>query len=72
MRTLALTCSLVVVLAAALVLQSGCSSLTQTQAEHLHVYDRDVYHDIYLLPDDVDTFFMLDRPTRLSRWLVTY
>ncbi len=71
MRSLAFLCSLLVVLAAALVLQSGCS-LTQTQAEHMHVYDRDVYHDVYLMPDDIDTMFMLDRPTRLSRWLVTY
>ncbi|MBN1341392.1 MAG: hypothetical protein JXQ73_01865 [Phycisphaerae bacterium] len=71
MRTVALTSSLLVVLLMILAVQAGCT-LTQTQSEHAHLYDRDAYHDIYLIPDDIDTFWMLDRPTRLSRWLINY
>lgn len=71
MKRIAVTGSLLVVMVVLVALQPGCS-LTQTASEHMHTYDRDVYHDVRLIPDDWDMFWMLDRPTRLSRWLITY
>jgi len=71
MRNGILMGALIVVLVALVAVQPGCS-LTQTQSEHAHLYDRDVYHDVGMIPDDVDLLLMLDRPTRLSRWIVTY
>ncbi len=71
MRNGILMGALIVLLVALAAVQPGCS-LTQTQSEHAHVYDRVFYHDVYMIPDDVDLLLMLDRPTRLSRWLVTY
>jgi len=71
MKSMALMVGLLVVLVVLLGGQLGCN-LTQTQSEHMHIYDRGVYHDVYLIPDDLDTLLLLERPTRLSRWLVTY
>lgn len=72
MRSIVLMSGLAVILLGFLVLQPGCETLNMTQGEHQNLYDRDVYHDVRTLPDDIDLLFMLNRPTRLSRWLVTY
>lgn len=72
MRSMMLIGGLLVILAAFLALQTGCETLNMSKSEHQHLYERDVYHDVRTLPDDIDLLFMLDRPTRLSRWLVTY
>jgi hypothetical protein len=72
MKNLATICGLLFVLVLILVLEPGCATLTQTSAEHIHSYDRTLYHDSHLLPEDVDTAFLMDRPSRLSRWIVTY
>jgi hypothetical protein len=62
---------LLVFVAVLVVSQVGCS-LTQTASEHQHTYDTIVRHDYLLLPDDWDTLWEMDRPTRLSRWIVEY
>ncbi len=72
MKDIALYGGLVIVLMALLAMQPGCASLTQTQSEHMHSYERVFYHDVMLMPDDIDVLLELERPTRLSRWVVTY
>jgi hypothetical protein len=67
-----LSCLALVVLVAVILGQSGCASLTQTSAEHMHTYDVIVKHDMLTLPDDWDLLWEMDRPTRLSRWIVEY
>jgi len=62
---------LVVVSCIAMRGHSGCA-LTQSQSEHWHTYDTIVHHDIYMIPDDWDAIWEMDRPTRLSKWLITY
>jgi hypothetical protein len=63
---------LLILLVVLLSSQSGCANLTQTPSEHEHTYETVIYHDSHLLPDDWDMLWEMDRPTRLSRWLVTY
>jgi len=71
MKTTAFISGLLIVLLILLAGQTGCS-LTQTQSEHQHTYDTIVHHDLYTIPDDIDMLLMMDRPTRLSRWIVSY
>lgn len=72
MKDIALYGGLVIVLMVLLAMQPGCTSLTQTPAEHMHSYERVFWHDVHLMPDDIDVLLELERPTRLSRWVVTY
>ena len=43
-------------------------TLTQTSIEHRQSISRIAAHDRRALVEDLDVFFMTDRPTRLSRW----
>jgi hypothetical protein len=72
MRGTVLLGGLVVVLAALFLLQPGCQTLNLTEAEHQHLYERNFHYDVRTMPDDIDLLLKADRPTRLSRWLVTY
>lgn len=43
-------------------------SLTQSPTEHRQSVSRIAAHDRRALAEDLDVFFMTDRPTRLTRW----
>jgi hypothetical protein len=43
-------------------------SLTQSSDEHYRQVSRVSAHDSRALMDDLDVFFLTDRPTRLTRW----
>ena len=43
-------------------------NLAQSSEEHYHSVSRIAKLDRKALVDDLDTFFMTDRPTRLTRW----
>lgn len=80
LRTLGPTLALC---ALGVILATGCSQATRTRlhypyseqvttgetsAEHYARVLRSASHDRRLLADDLDLFFMTDRPTRLTRW----
>lgn len=80
LRTLGTTLALC---ALGAILATGCSPATRTRlhyphseqvttgeapAEHHARVLRGTSHDRRLLADDLDLFFMTDRPTRLTRW----
>lgn len=78
LRTLGTTLALC---ALGVILATGCSQATrlhyphseqvttgETSAEHHARVLRGTSHDRRLLADDLDLFFMTDRPTRLTRW----
>jgi len=43
-------------------------TLTQSAPDHYHTVSSISAHDARALVDDLDLFFMTDRPTRLTRW----
>ena len=43
-------------------------NLAQSSAKHYESVSRIADHDRRALGDDLDLFFMTDRPTRLTRW----
>ncbi len=71
MKSAVILSGVLILLVVLLAGQSGCS-LTQTQGEHQKTYDTIISHDMGTLPDDIDYMLMMDRPTRLSKWLIEY
>ena len=61
---------LMLVLATMVGLGCGTQTLVYSGPEHDREIQRTVSHDERLLVEDVDTFLLLDRPTRLTRWNV--
>lgn len=47
----------------------GCT-LTMTEAEHQHAHARQYDTENRQMVEDIDTFWLADRPSRLSRWHV--
>ena len=43
-------------------------TLALTPAEHRHALEEITKHDARALVEDLDLFFLTDRPTRLTRW----
>ena len=43
-------------------------TLTQSSSDHYRYVSSVAAHDSRALVDDLDLFFMTDRPTRLTRW----
>ncbi len=43
-------------------------TLTQSSTEHYQSVSRIAAHDRRALVEDLEVFFMTDRPTRLTRW----
>jgi hypothetical protein len=72
MKSAVFVSGLLILLVVLLSSQSGCATLTQTPSEHQHVYENIISHDAHLLPEDIDMMWEMDRPTRLTRWLVEY
>lgn len=49
---------------------TGCATMTQTPAEVRADYGKNLEYSMRQLADDCNYVLMLDRPTRLSRWLI--
>lgn len=47
---------------------AGSETLTQSPHEHYHTISRVSFIDARALVEDLDLFFMTDRPSRLNRW----
>ena len=47
----------------------GCT-VTMTEAEHRHAYKQQYDLENRQFVEDIDTFWMADRPSRLSKWHV--
>ena len=47
----------------------GCT-VTKTAPEHAHAYGRQGGIEAREVVEDVDTFWLADRPSRLTRWHV--
>ena len=47
----------------------GCT-VTMTEAEHQHAYKQQYDLENRQFVEDIDTFWMADRPSRLSKWHV--
>jgi hypothetical protein len=47
----------------------GCT-VTKTPAEHAHAYNRQGDIEAREVVEDIDTFWLADRPSRLTRWHV--
>ena len=43
-------------------------TLALTRAEHRHAIEESARQDARALAEDLDLFFLTDRPTRLTRW----
>lgn len=43
-------------------------TMALTPAEHRHAVEENAKHDARALVEDLDLFFLTDRPTRLTRW----
>jgi hypothetical protein len=48
----------------------GCATLTETPEEYCYTIRRTVKFNCLEIPDDARTIMLLDRPSRLSRWLI--
>ena len=61
---------LLVLLVAVMVLSSGCAApgLTAKEVHRRHV--ETFRNDLWQFQDDIDSVLMIDRPSRLSPWMV--
>ncbi len=48
----------------------GCATLTQTPEEYCYTERRTIKYNMLQIPEDARMLILLDRPSRLSRWLV--
>ena len=61
---------LVILLGVVLAVGSLGCTVTMTEAEHQHAYARQYDTETRQMVEDIDTFWMADRPSRLSKWHV--
>ena len=64
---------LVVIVAVLLVLGAislGCQTLTETPQQKIQRYRRMAELNRMMINEDIETFLLMDKPTRLSRWRV--
>lgn len=47
----------------------GCATLTETPEEYCYVERRTMKYNLLQVPEDARMIMLLDRPSRLSRWL---
>ena len=52
-----------------LCLTTGCANMTQSGADVRASYVRSFKYDLLQMADDFNYMMMLDRPTRLSKWV---
>lgn len=55
-------------LLAGLTLLAGCATLTQSSADVRNTYVRVWDYELHQLADDWNHMWLLDRPSRLTRW----
>lgn len=51
-----------------LALVTGCATMTQTPSQVASTYGRVFEYDFREMPDDWNFIWMVDRPSRLTRW----
>jgi len=61
---------LILSLMAGFALLSGCATMTQTPADVRATCARTFEYDLRQMADDCNYTLMLDRPSRLSRWVM--
>ena len=49
---------------------SGCQTMTMDKEQHIRHLSRVSAHHKRMLAEDVDSIFMINRPSRLSNWHV--
>ena len=49
---------------------AGCATMTRTPADVRATYSRSAQYDMRQMADDFNFIWMLDRPTRLSKWVM--
>lgn len=47
---------------------AGCATMTQSSADVRNTYSRVCEYDMRQLADDWNRMWLLDRPSRLTRW----
>jgi hypothetical protein len=48
----------------------GCATLTETPEEYCYVQRRAIKMSVLQIPEDARYIMLLDRPSRLSRWML--
>jgi hypothetical protein len=61
---------LVLMLFAGILTLSGCATPTQTPDEYCYTIRRTFDINALQIPDDSRSMMLMDRPSRLSRWLI--
>ena len=59
---------LILGLLAGLLMLTGCATMTQSSADVRHTYSRVWDYELHQMSDDWNLMWMLDRPSRLTRW----
>lgn len=49
-------------------LLQGCAGVARSYDDRLNVHDQDLDMDMRQLADDWDSFWLMDRQSRLTRW----
>jgi uncharacterized protein YceK len=49
---------------------TGCSTITESTAERSHNIGVVAHYDLLEFNEDVDSFLLLDHPSRLTYWMV--
>ncbi len=61
---------LVLMLFAGILTLTGCATLTETPDEYCYTIRRTFHINCRQIPDDARSIMLMDRPSRLSRWLI--
>jgi hypothetical protein len=61
---------LVLTLFAGILSLIGCATLTETPEEYCYTIRRTVKFNLLEIPEDARMIMLLDRPSRLSRWMI--
>ena len=62
------TAAVVVIGALSLAAQPGCVTPTHTARQNARLHERLLQREMHMLAEDINTFWLMDHPTRLSRW----
>lgn len=49
---------------------SGCATLTESRAERAHAVGNVENYNVMLFNEDFDNFWLIDSPSRLSKWII--
>ncbi len=52
------------------VASTGCATLTESPAERAYTIRQVERYNVLLFNEDVDHFWLLDSPSRLSQWII--